>query len=182
MWRRTTESVTAPPSPDSTDDADTNVSVWWWIGGVFVATAAVLGIGYSLRRRSDIEDWAREASVTCDIGRALSFTLTTVLDDATDWSRPARYTEQDRRFTERLTELGSTVPDLDFPDLLAAVGVANDQLRTAVSQLAEGSSIATARASLQPAIDNLAAALTSLEHEATIVVFGASLPSSRTTG
>jgi hypothetical protein len=52
-----------------------------------------------------------------------------------------RYGEQHQRFRAQLHELGSSVPDQDFP---APLGV--------------------------------------LEHEATITVFGASLPSSRTTG
>ncbi len=146
-----------------------------------VAAAAAYGIAYSLRRRTGTEEWARQASVACDIGRAASLTLIAQLDEPV-WSHPARYAEQQQRFSRHLAELHGSVPDHDFPELLDAVTAAAGRLHTAVEELPEGASISVARSEVEPAIDDLAIALDALEHEASITVFGATLPSSRTTG
>jgi hypothetical protein len=172
---------TAPGGDTLVDDDDTSVSIGWWIGGVAVAAVAAYGIAYSLRRRTVTEDWARHASVACDIGRATSLTLLTQLDEPV-WSHPPRYTEQHQRFSDHLTELHRSVPDQDFPELLDAVTAANERLSDAVGQLPDGAPIEMARSSIEPAIDDLAAALDALENQASITVFGATLPSSRTTG
>jgi hypothetical protein len=174
---------TAPATTVETtiDDDDRSVSIGWWIGGILVAAAAAFGIAYSLRRRTDIEEWARQASVACDIGRAMSLTLITQLDEPV-WSRPARYGEQHQRFSDHLIELHRSVPDRDFPELLDAITTADGRLSDAVGQLPEGAPIASARSAVEPAIDALGVALDALEHEASITVFGAALPSSRTTG
>jgi hypothetical protein len=179
----TNQAGTVVPSSDDTgaNDSNTPVSIWWLIGGVLAAVAAASGIAYGLRRRNDNEEWAREASAACDIGRTTSLTLARVLDTAAVWSRPANYTEQQQRFTDHLTALRSTVPDHDFPDLLAVVSAADDQLRSGVDQIPDGASIATARAAIEPALATLADALSALEQEASIAVFGAALQSSRTT-
>ncbi len=179
--------VTSPPAtgdggPTSVDDDRGDVSIWWWIGGGFVAAAAAYGLAYSLRRRTGVEEWARSASVACDIGRAMSLTVSSRLDDTTPWVRPVRWTEQHARFGGLLAELSSSVPERDFPELLAAVVAADASLVSAIDEVADGTPTETARTVLQPALDVLGTALTALEHEATITVFGASLPSSRTTG
>lgn len=165
----------------SVDEDDQPVSIGWWIGGVAVAAAAAYGIAYSLRRRTATEEWARRASVACDIGRATSLTLIAQLDEPV-WSHPARYTEQHRRFSDHLAELHGSVPDQDFPELLDAVRTANDRLSEAVDQLPDGAPIASARSTIEPAIDDLSIVLDALENKASIAVFGAALPSSRTTG
>ena len=165
----------------SVDDDNQSVSIWWWIGGVAVAAAAAYGIAYSVRRRTATEDWARHASVACDIGRATSLTLIAQLDEQV-WSHPAQYTEQHQRFSDHLAELHSSVPDQDFPELLDVVTAANDRLSEAVEQLPDGAPITSARSTIEPAIDDLAIALDALERKASITVFGAALPSSRTTG
>lgn len=177
------ESVPVTSNADVTDFDDDNqsVSIGWWIGGVVVAAAAAYGIAYSLRRRTTTEEWARHASVACDIGRATSLTLIAQLDEPV-WSHPARYTEQHQRFSEHLTELHGSLPDQDFSELLDAVTAAAGRLHTAVEELPDGASIALARSTIEPVIDDLAITLDALEHEASITVFGATLPSSRTTG
>jgi hypothetical protein len=147
---------------------------------VIVAAAAAYGIAYSLRRRTSTEEWARHASVACDIGRAASLTLIAQLDEPV-WSRPARYTEQQQRFSRHLAELDGSVPDQDFPELLDAVTAAAGRLHTAVDELPDGAPIAVARSTVEPAIDGLAIALDALERQASVTVFGATLPSSRST-
>ena len=112
----------------------------------------------------------------------MSLTVSTRLDDPAPWMQPVRYGEQHQRFRAQLHELGSSVPDQDFPALLGAVVDADTQLESSLAAVAEGSAIETARAAVQPALDELAAAIGALEHESTNTVFGASLPSSRTTG
>jgi len=173
------------PSPATdtadVDDDDRSVSIGWWIGGIVVAAAAAFGIAYSLRRRTDTEEWARRAAVVCDIGRATSLTLIAQLDEPV-WSRPPRYDEQHRRFDGGLTELHRSVPDRDFPELLDAVIAADDALTAAVGRVADGATIASARSTIEPAIDDLSTALDALEQGASIAIFGAALPSSRTTG
>ncbi len=169
-------------APADTVSTGTSVSVWWWIGGALVAAGAALGMTYGVRRRTVTEDWARSASLTCDIGRAASLTLTTLLDAATVWSRPAHYTEQQQRFTEHVSDLRPTAPDHGIAEILTSVLAANDQLRSAVDRTPDGTPIESARTALRPALDDLATALCALEDEASAIVFGASLPSSRTTG
>ncbi len=178
----TSPSVTAAGEPTSVADQRGDVSIWWWIGGGFVAAAAVYGVAYSLRRRTGVEDWARSASLACDVGRAMSLTVINGLDDATPWVRPARWSEQQERFDQLLSELSSSVPEREFPELLDAVVAAEAGLVAAIDQVDDGTPVEIARGILQPALDDLGTALTALEQHATITVFGASLPSSRATG
>jgi len=178
----TSPPVTAGGQPTSVADQREDVSIWWWIGGGFVVAAAVFGVGYSLRRRTGVEDWARSASFACDTGRAMSLTVAARLGDPAPWVRPLRWSEQHERFTGLLAELSASLPERDFPELFDAVVAADAGLAATIDQLADGTPAETARAILQPALDDLATALTALEDEATITVFGASLPSSRTTG
>ncbi len=178
----TSPPVTAGGQPTSVADQREDVSIWWWIGGGFVAAAAVFGVGYSLRRRTGVEDWARSASFACDTGRAMSLTVAAQLAEPAPWVRPRRWSEQHERFSGLLAGLSSSLPERDFPELLGAVVAADEGLAAAIGQVADGTPAETARAVIQPALDHLAIALTALENEATTTVFGASLPSSRTTG
>ena len=178
----TSPSATAGDGATSIEDQRGDVSIWWWIGGGFVAAAAVYGVAYSLRRRTGVEDWARSASLACDVGRAMSLTVVSRLDDGTPWVRPVRWSEQQERFDQLLSELSSSVPERDFPELLDAVIAADAGLVAAIDQVVDGTPAETARALLQPSLDDLATALTALEQHATTTMFGASLPSSRTTG
>ena len=178
-----TAGVSSPTGEEiSAADDNSAVSIWWWIGGAAVAAAAVYGVAFSIRRRNDTETWARGASTACDIGRAMSLTLTTLLAEETVWSASGQYTDQQQRFRQHLHDLALSVPDADLPELLAGVTAADERLRSVVAQLADGTPIPAAREALQPAIDDLATALSSLEAEASTIVFGASLPSSRPTG
>ncbi len=173
--------VDAGPDDTGVDDDNTSVSAWWWVVGVLVAAAAVFGIAFSLRRRGDVERWARNAAVACDIGRAMTLTLTTQLANTSTWTTPARYVEQELRFRQALDELAGSVPDRDFPLLLAMVAAAHGRLRSTVDMLDVDRPITMARNDLQPAIDELATALSALESEASITVYGAAFPSGRPT-
>jgi len=170
----------APPDDGTESSGGDQPAIGWWIGGLLVTVAAVSGILYSLRRRNDTEEWALQASVACDIGRATSFTLISQLE-APVWSRPDRFVEQQQRFSDHLAELRGSVPGHDVEALLVEVTAANDRLRTAVEELPADAPIASARSILQPALDDLAVALDALEREASVTVFGATLPSSRST-
>jgi hypothetical protein len=178
--------ATSPPVPaggDTTSAAGdrSDVSTWWWIGGGLVAVAAVVGVARSLRRRTGIEEWARSASLACDTGRAMSLVVANRLDDSAPWVRPDRWADRHDQFDALLSELTSSVPERDFPQLLADVVAADARLSVAMDQVPDGTPIEAARATLQPALDGLADALTALEREARLTVFGATLPSSRTT-
>ncbi len=121
------------------------------------------------------------ASAACDVGRAMSLTVSNRLDERAPWTRPDRWADQHGRFDGLLSELSTSVPERDFPQLLDDVVAADARLGAAMDQVSDGAPIDAARTVLEPALDGLADALTALEREATITVFGATLPSSRTT-
>jgi len=164
------------------DDQEDSVSMWWWVVGGLVAVAAVAGIAFSLRRRTDEETWARTASATCDTGRALAASLESHLHDAATWAPPERVEHQRERFTVALHDDGADAPNAKLAELWASVSARNDALGRALDALEIGAPITAARDALAPPLDDLAAVLTALENEATTVVYGAALPSTRTAG
>lgn len=171
-------------APDQTLDAaqEDSVSPWWWVVGGLVAAAAAAGIASSLRRRSDDETWARSASTMCDTGRALAASIDAHLDEAVTWAPPERVAHQRARFTAYLRDAGEHAPSDDLAELAATLSARNDALGAAIDALSVGAPIDAARAVLEPPLADLAETLTALEHEATTIVYGAALPSSRTTG
>jgi hypothetical protein len=177
-----TTAVDGDPVDTVADAREENVSVWWWVAGGVAAAAAVYGIAYSIRRRRTVEDWANEASLMCDTGRAMSATLTTALGESTAWSEPDRYAGQQRRFTAALEQLSHSAPNSDFATLLAGVALQDAALRAALAACAEGQPIDVARREIEPVLDSLADALSALENEASITVFGTALPSARPSG
>jgi hypothetical protein len=161
------------------DDDNTDVSRWWWIAGIVVAVAAVIGLVVAVRRRDTTERWGQRASLLCDSARALSVTLSTRLTDPTPWSIPIRYTEQHQRCAGYLTELADSPPDGRAAALLAAVATDMQRLHDAVAGLATGAPAAVAHDTVQPHLDQLAVSLTALEELATSLAMNAALPSGR---
>jgi len=147
-----------------------------------VAIAAVGGIMFSARRRTHDEQWARDVSTTCDTGRALAASVAEHLAEAPTWHPPERIGHQRERFTSSLAHAIRTAPNPELAALTNAVSERNDALGLALDALPIGAPIDLARHALGPALNDLAAALTPLEHEAAAVVYGASFPSTRTTG
>ena len=172
-------SATTEVSTGGTTAREENPSTWWWIGGGVVGVIAVVGIVYGVRRRRTVEDWANEASLMCDIGRAMTATLDEHLRTDPVWSPPERYERQRQRFEDALGDLVATAPDDDFATLLAAAQHASTRLGDSVDALVPLQPNDAARATLQPALDDVATALSAVENEASITVFGTALPSSR---
>lgn len=161
------------------DDDNTDVSAWWWIAGIVVAVAAVIGVVVAVRLRDTTERWAQRASLLCDSARAMSHTLSTRLADPAPWSMPARYAEQHQRCAGYLTELSGSAPDDKADTLLAAVAADMQELHRSLTDLAIGSPTEAARATVQPGLDRLSVSLGALEELATGLAMNAALPSSR---
>jgi hypothetical protein len=178
----TTAADGSTPTTDVADEEQDSVSPWWWVFGGVMAVAAVGGIAFGARRRNDGEVWARTASTTCDTGRALAASISEHLAEATAWSPPERIAHQRQRFTSYLLDSARTAPNAALAELSAAVATRNDELGGLLDSLAVGAPIDVARQTLGPSLIDLAKALTALENEAAIVVYGASIPSTRTTG
>ncbi len=155
------------------------MSRWWWIAGIVVAVAAVIGVVVAVRLRDTTERWAQRASLLCDSARALSVTLSTRLADPTPWSIPTRYTEQHQRCAGYVGELTASAPDGKAGALLAAVATDTQRLHDAVAGVATGAPADVARNTVQPHLDQLAASLTALEELATSLAMNAALPSGR---
>ncbi len=186
-----TEPVTEPvadsvPAADDTgltdtgfDDDNTDVSRWWWIAGIVVAVAAVIGLLVAWRRRDSDERWVQRASLLCDSARALSVTLSTRLADPSPWSVPIRYAEQHQRCAAYVTEVTHSAPDDKAGALLAAVATDTQRLHDAVVGLTPGAPAQVAHDTLQPHLDHLAVSLTALEELTTSLAMSAALPSGR---
>jgi len=178
----TTDTGVSTPGADVDDEQQDSWSPWWWVLGGVMAVAAVGGIAFSARRRNDDESWARGASTTCDTGRALAASISEHLDDATAWSPPERIAHQRQRFTSFLVDSTEAAPNAALAELSTAIAKRNEELGVVLDSLAVGTPIHVARQALGPSLSELAEALTALEDEAASVVYGASLPSTRTTG
>lgn len=172
----------AQPNSTIDDGQEDSVSPWWWVVGGLVAFAAFAGIAYSLRRRNADETWARTASTTCDTGRALASTIASHLHEALTWDPPERVVHQRERFTTALRDAEANAPSAQLTELTTNVSARNDALNGTLDALTVGTPIVTAQESLVQPLHDLDEALTALEHEVTTVVYGAALPSTRTTG